>query len=140
MHAHCPFRDREADAGATATLSIARILGSIKRTKDLFERLFRYTLTSVSDAYYGTSVLSTKRDLNRRPLWRVTNRIAHDIFNRTAKQFLNAVYRTLFTRNYLHRTIRAARFEITIFSDFTHERRKIHIRSLPTICAAFESR
>src|ERR1051326_4684790 len=141
MHAHRTFGDCETETGAAATLTIACIFCSIERTKNSLERVFRYAVTAISHADDGevvtAAILLTQRHFNCGSLGRVTNCIAHHILNRTAQQLLNAVDRTVVTRNHVHRAIHAARLEVRIVRNFAYERSEIDLSSLTIISAAF---
>src|SRR5689334_7408441 len=85
VHSHRAFGDRQAEAGAATTLPVACILGAIERTKDLLERFFRNAPATITHANHRVAILSLQRNLDRRSLRRVTNRVAHDILNRAAQ-------------------------------------------------------
>src|SRR5689334_10590108 len=144
MHAHGAFGDRETETGAAATLTIACILGPIERTKNRLERVVRYAVATIPDANHGelitVSILLSQRHFDRRSFRRVTNRIAHHVFDRAAQQLFNAIDRTVVTRNDVYRAIHTARFEVRIVRHLAHERSEINLGSLTIIGAAFETR
>src|SRR6185503_1030935 len=76
VHAHRAFGDRQAEAGAATTLPVACILSAIERTKDLFKRLFRDALATITHTDHRMAILSLEGNFDRRSFRRVTNRVA----------------------------------------------------------------
>src|SRR5687767_7283416 len=143
MHAHRAFGDCETQTGATATLPIARILRAIERTENLFERPFGNTLAAIANTDHrktvATTILPPQFNFYCRSFRREANRIAHDVLNGAAQQFLNTIYRTSLGPNNLHRTIHAARFEISIFRNVAHQCGEIDFSPFAAVSTALEA-